>query len=265
MNISTEKAVEQAQKSQPYTISGRCSVFCKSDCTHALNKSEPIGNITAGLCQMMARKIIELMPCIPKRNILCIGGVTKNQAALDILNKEIENLIVPKEATYFEAYGTSVWAFENSKKFITENIFEKPSSSFRFLPPLSRFSQYVKFKESPKSKPMPNDICVVGLDVGSTTTKAVLIRKSDNAILASCYLRTNGDPVGASRRCLSEIDKVIQFPIKIEGLGVTGSGRYISALYAKTDAVINEINHMQNIRYSSTQSQFRTALSAYII
>ena len=45
---------------------------------------------------------------------------------------------------------------------------------------------------------VPGDVCILGLDVGSTTTKAVLLRTSDNAMLASVYLRTNGDPVGAS-------------------------------------------------------------------
>ena len=46
---------------------------------------------------------------------------------------------------------------------------------------------------------------LAGIDLGSTTTKAVLIRSTDNALLASVYLRTSGDPVGASRQCYRSI------------------------------------------------------------
>ena len=43
MNIETEQAVSLALEGKPYNISGRCSVFCKSDCTHALNKGVSAG------------------------------------------------------------------------------------------------------------------------------------------------------------------------------------------------------------------------------
>ena len=46
---------------------------------------------------------------------------------------------------------------------------------------------------------------ILGVDAGSTTTKAVLMRKGDDAILASVYLRTSGDPVGASRQCYRQL------------------------------------------------------------
>ena len=85
-------------------------------------------------------------------------------------------------------------------------------------------------------------IVFLGLDVGSTTTKAVLINKSDSKILASIYLRTNGDPVNAARNCYKAIlEQINGATIKICGLGVTGSGRQIAALHALTENVINEI------------------------
>ncbi len=87
----------------------------------------------------------------------------------------------------------------------------------------------------------PNDECILGLDVGSTTTKAVLLRKNDNLILASEYLRTNGDPIHASIECYKSLRNQIDLRLKITGLGVTGSGRHISGLHALTKGVINEI------------------------
>lgn len=241
MNVTPEDAVREALDAEPYHISGRCSVFCKSDCTHALNKGEPIGRVAAGLCKMMTEKILELMAKIKKKNVVFIGGVTKNRAVAKLLRLEIENLIIPKEAAYFEAYGAAVRAMKESGKSFREDSFKQAEPSFSFLKPLSQYEDLVTFKSAPRGKARENDVCTLGLDVGSTTTKAVLMHRADETILASCYLRTNGDPVGASKNCFREIQKQLQVPVKITGLGVTGSGRYISALYADTDGVINEI------------------------
>ncbi|MDP3179640.1 MAG: BadF/BadG/BcrA/BcrD ATPase family protein, partial [Spirochaetaceae bacterium] len=46
MNIGIDEAVALAKTSEkPHQLSGRCSVFCKSDCTHALNKGEPVADV----------------------------------------------------------------------------------------------------------------------------------------------------------------------------------------------------------------------------
>jgi predicted CoA-substrate-specific enzyme activase len=243
MNVTVDEAIEKALNVKPYKISGRCSVFCKSDCTHALNKGEPIGSVAAGLCEMMAQKIVEILRRIPKKNIMLIGGVSKNRAVVKLLSKEIENLIVPDEAHYMEALGAALKALERSDVPVSDvsELYKKHTHSFDFLPRLHDAEHLVTFKDTVRGTVENGDECIVGLDVGSTTTKAVLLRIHDDAILASCYLRTNGDPVGASRKCFESINGAIKVPITIKGLGVTGSGRYIAGLYAGTEAIINEI------------------------
>ncbi len=59
MDVSLEEASRWAAAEAPHHVSGRCSVFCKSDCTHATNKGVPKSKVTAGLCKMMADKILE--------------------------------------------------------------------------------------------------------------------------------------------------------------------------------------------------------------
>jgi predicted CoA-substrate-specific enzyme activase len=131
---------------------------------------------------------------------------------------------------------------EKKVKFDHDLSFLNKKSSFHFLQPIKAGESLVTFKEIAEKKAVNNDECILGLDVGSTTTKAVILKVSDNSILAKVYLRTNGDPVGASRACYKDLKKQIgKAKIKIIGLGVTGSGRQIAGLHALTDGIINEI------------------------
>lgn len=242
MNVNVEDAMEIADIEDPHKLAGRCSVFCKSDCTHALNNGEPKGRVVAGLCQMMASKILELIKKTNKEKILIIGGTAKNKIMIDFLKKEKKDLLVAKEADYFEALGTAIWALENETKISNSNdLFNDGQSSFGYLPKLKSYIDKVTFKSMDKGSANENDRCIVGLDVGSTTTKAVLLRISDDKILASTYLRTNGDPIKASKECYRSLYDQIKTRIDIVGLGVTGSGRQIAGLHALTDGVINEI------------------------
>ncbi len=247
MNLGVQQAVDLATAGTPYSLSGRCSVFCKSDCTHALNKGESIPDVTAGLCQMIARKMEELLEPVPHKNVLVVGGTAQNRAVMGYLRELLNQrdggctITVPEEAPYFEALGAAVLAFDKGQPRRTE-LFVGEQSSFTFLPRLSEFAGLVSYREADYDAYTPETECIVGLDVGSTTTKAVLLRSDDKAILCSEYLRTNGNPVEASRTCLrSLLEKAGRQDIKVLGIGVTGSGRAIAGLYCLTDGVVNEI------------------------
>jgi predicted CoA-substrate-specific enzyme activase len=248
MNVSLDEAAQWASVETPHHVSGRCSVFCKSDCTHATNKGVPKSQVSAGLCKMMANKILELLKKVERRNLMITGGTARNRMMIDYLQQEIPGLIVPEQAPYFEALGAALWALEHETAPYpgVTNLFLAEVASFDTLLPLQDFASQVEFKTIEKGEINPGDICILGLDVGSTTTKAVLFRKSDDAILASVYLRTNGDPVGASRSCYRSILEQVKRQVNpaelsIVGLGVCGSGRQIAGLHALTDGVINEI------------------------
>ncbi|MCD4657180.1 MAG: acyl-CoA dehydratase activase [Planctomycetes bacterium] len=242
MNISVEEAVRFAHESEPHHVSGRCSVFCKSDCTHALNKGVPIGNVTAGLGSMVAEKILELLQSLADRPILVVGGVTKNSYIMERLRQRIPEVVIPSEADYFEAFGAAICAYEKRIEFKKQVKFESGRTNFTRLAPLSQAMDLVEFKDFSYESARENDECIIGLDVGSTTTKAVLLRVSDNAVVASIYLRTNGKPVAASRECYRELNRQLNGThVNITGLGVTGSGRQITGLHALTDGIITEI------------------------
>lgn len=246
MNLKVDQAVAVAieEMDQPHKIAGRCSVFSKSDCTHALNKGVPKGRVAAGLCQMMSGKILELLKKTKSNNILLIGGTSKNRVMVEYIKREMEGIQVADEAQYFEALGTALWALENETIKILDRkyIFKEGQSSFSFLPALKEYENKVTFKNMERGTAKEGDRCIIGLDVGSTTTKAVLLRTKDDALLNSIYLRTNGDPIRASKECYEELSKQLNgTKINIVGLGVTGSGRQIAGLHALTEGVINEI------------------------
>jgi predicted CoA-substrate-specific enzyme activase len=247
MNLGIREAVELAGQGMPYTLSGRCSVFCKSDCTHALNKGETIPNVTAGLCRMIAGKMEELLAPIPHGSVLVVGGTAENFVVIGYLRSRLlmsnpqASLTVPQEAPYFEALGAALLAFDRGVPPPAE-LFRLGRSSFTFLPPMREAARLVTFREMTYGSLKPGDDCVIGLDVGSTTTKAVLLRPIDSALLASEYLRTNGNPVEASRACLRTILKKVGLSeLEVSGIGVTGSGRRIAGLYCLSDGIINEI------------------------
>lgn len=224
-----------------YKLSSRCTVFCKSDCTHALNKGIPKEMVLNGLGKVMADKIIQLAHSARVKKILLIGGTTKNQLMLRNLEGQIE-FVVADESTYFEAFGAYIWIGNHTRTINKSTLLStKLPSAFSRHKPLLNFSSMVEFKQMERGMARTDDECVLGVDAGSTTTKAVLVRVHDKKILASSYLRTLGDPVRASRNCYGEILKKIDVPVRIVAVGVTGSGRKVVGLHVGTNAVYNEI------------------------
>ncbi|MEW6448039.1 MAG: acyl-CoA dehydratase activase [Bacillota bacterium] len=83
---------------------------------------------------------------------------------------------------------------------------------------------------------MPN---FLGIDVGSVTTKVVLIDENYN-ILFDVYLRTEGGPIQAIQRAFRLLcEKVGE--IKVAGVGTTGSGRRLAGIMVGADIIKNEI------------------------
>jgi len=243
MDITLDDVAAMTLPDTVHRVSGRCSVFCKSDCTHALNKGVPKPEVVAGLTKMMADKLVELLKQLPRSAVMLVGGCARNRWLVHHLRHSIDDLHVPEEASWFEALGAGLWALDRQTiPFTTlDGVFREGCRTVSFHQPLAGFRNMVEFKKQPWTKAEPGDVAILGLDVGSTTTKGVVMRRHDKAILAAEYLRTNGDPVGAARRVYESLDGQIGAPIVVESLGVTGSGRQIAGLHAMTDGVINEI------------------------
>jgi predicted CoA-substrate-specific enzyme activase len=80
----------------------------------------------------------------------------------------------------------------------------------------------------------------LGVDVGSITTKLVVIDETDQ-ILAKVYLRNIGKPLEAIKEGLLQIKNHIGNNLKVKGVGTTGSARHLAAYLLGADMVKNEI------------------------
>ncbi len=78
----------------------------------------------------------------------------------------------------------------------------------------------------------------LGLDVGSVSTNLVLLG-DDGEVFSTFYRYTLGDPIGATRSCLSEALEGGE--IEIAGVGVTGSGRNLIGSVVGADVKRTEI------------------------
>lgn len=80
----------------------------------------------------------------------------------------------------------------------------------------------------------------LGIDVGSVTTKLVLVTERGELVSRS-YLRTQGRPIAVLQQGLEEIQGWLPSQGEIRGVGVTGSARYLAGAVVGADVVKNEI------------------------
>ncbi|MDR1748985.1 MAG: activase, partial [Spirochaetaceae bacterium] len=110
MDMALEDVNSISPDAKVLSLSSRCSVFMKSDCTHRLNKREATkADIVLSLSNVMATKVIDFLnrAHIDSGRVLICGGVTLNKHIIDFIRKAAPNIefIVPETASYYEAVG----------------------------------------------------------------------------------------------------------------------------------------------------------------
>lgn len=82
--------------------------------------------------------------------------------------------------------------------------------------------------------------CYLGIDIGSISTKGVVIDENDN-IINSLYIWTEGNPVNSVKKLIFELKKGIPEGYVVRGIGTTGSARKLIGLLVDANVVKNEI------------------------
>jgi len=250
MGLSIEEGIEASMKGNFTQLATRCSVHCKSDATHKLNKGEcKREDIVKTLIHDLARKVSELIEAAqwPTRLIIISGGVALNNIFIENLSEflnDSEIKLLP-ESTYLEVFGASLFASEIQESSLQDKDWFKSSKvEFQTYKPLNRAENLLDYRVATDDKReiKPGEEYILGIDAGSTTTKAILFNIVDDSVEASIYLRTLGNPILATKNCISQLmEQVGDNSIKIIQCGVTGSAREMVSVYLNNCRSFNEI------------------------
>ncbi|MHA1147408.1 MAG: acyl-CoA dehydratase activase [Promethearchaeota archaeon] len=252
MGFTIEDGIQASIGGQKVEMATRCSVHCKSDATHKLNKGECLPkDIARTLIFDLARKVSEMIELAKwsKQKIVLCGGVTLNKVFVEHFRTILSEseVIVLKESPFLEVFGASLFASELTEEITIppfDKWFKEKKLEFDTHRPLLDSKDLLDYRitEGKRVEIIEGKNYILGIDAGSTTTKAVLLNIEDNTIGATSYLRTLGNPIQATKKNLEAIIQQIgNKKINIIQYGVTGSAREMVSVYLENCRSFNEI------------------------
>ena len=226
-----------------YSIAARCGVFAKSDIQPLINEGASKEDLAASIFQAVVNQTISGLACgKPIRGYVAfLGGPLHflsalREAFIRTLKLDDEHTIAPNHSHLFAAIGSAL----NSKRDLhvslrdMQNRLEgKIKMEFevdRMEPLFASEAEFHAFKERHDRHQVPvKDISTyqgkafLGIDAGSTTTKAALVGE-DGTLLYSFYHNNEGDPLGTTISAIKEIYRQLPDGVDIVHSCSTGYG-----------------------------------------
>ncbi|MFH1639437.1 MAG: acyl-CoA dehydratase activase [Chloroflexota bacterium] len=247
LGISMEDFARIALKCQetPPRIAARCSVFAKSDLIHLQQKGVSVEVMLYALCESIARMVVSLKKGTFAEPVYFIGGVVANPAIVRAIGEAVSarnghpvTVGIPQNYRYTQAIGAALLAAGKSASVCllpdgdaNQHYYKMPG--LQSMSPENNNHQKYRINESVTG--------YLGVDVGSTSTKAVIFDESGKQVLAKSYLMTAGRPVEAVKQVMQNLLDYGAGKVNIAGAGVTGSGRYLIGSLIGADLIKNEI------------------------
>jgi len=227
----------------PPRIAARCSVFAKTDLIHLQQKGTPLNAMLYSLCESVARMVASLKKGAFPEPIYFVGGVAANKAiarslgdVLSTRNGHRAEIIIPENYLYIEALGSALLSTKKKSQVVMLPEIQARQSHLE-MPSLKKITHHYSSSGHRIKVPATG---YLGVDVGSTSTKAVIINSSGR-LLTKNYLMTAGKPVEAVKDVFRNLLGLGADKVKIAGVGVTGSGRYLIGSFIGADLIKNEI------------------------
>ncbi len=246
-----------AAASRTIPITARCSVFAKSEMTHFGNQGRPVDALLRGYFQSVADNAAALLERIRVDGpIFVIGGGGRLPAVVEALSEALGQRVgVPEHSLHQEAFGALLLAAGQLRTGAAAPLPPEPdafirteTARFATLEPARAFAHRVtRMQAPPAPEAALGDPTVLGIDLGSTGSKAVLTSLQTGEAVLDVYDRTRGNPVDAAQRLIKAIlDRATP---RVRAIGFTGSGREAAARVARAACpgsagrivVINEI------------------------
>ncbi len=248
-----------------YPIASRCGVFAKSDIQPLLNDGAKRSDVAASVFQSVVNQTISGLACgKPIRgNVAFLGGPLHYLSELrarfiETLNLKDDQIIFPENANLFVAMGCA-FSDETAEADLDELVKKAGSlgtadmREVERLAPLFRDAAELEaFKARHAKAVIPTaDIakhkgaCYLGVDAGSTTTKAVLLNKNAE-IIYSYYSGNGGDPLKSVIGILKDIYSKLPEGAYIAKACATGYGEHL--IKAALGADFGEIETMAHYK-----------------
>lgn len=262
-----------------YPIAARCGVFAKTDIQPLINDGAAIEDLAASIFQAVVNQTISGLACgHPIRGkVAFLGGPLSflselRKRFIETLNLSEDEIIFPEDSKFFVAIGAALLAGEdplgrgnnndNKKSLVVqlEELVNRMNSADPALLSDTKHidelfedeKDYERFKlRHNKDKARTKDISkakgktFLGIDAGSTTTKAVLMDEEGN-LLYSFYKGNEGDPIGATKNMLRELYSKLPEEAYIANAVTTGYGEQLIKAAFRAD--MGEIETMAHFR-----------------
>ena len=249
-----------------YPIAARCGVFAKTDIQPLINEGAKIEDLAASIFQAVVNQTITGLACgrTIKGNVAFLGGplffLSELRKRFEItLKLSSEQVIFPQNAHYYVSMGAALMARDNERLKFSDVINKLKSSTkaaveiTKHLPPLfEKEEDYLEFAERHAADVVERGELskaegplYLGIDAGSTTTKAALI--DDNGrLLYSFYKNNEGKPLETAGEMLKELYPAIPAKAYIANTVSTGYGEaLIKSAYG---ADLGEIETMAHFK-----------------
>ncbi|HYR03111.1 MAG TPA: acyl-CoA dehydratase activase [Syntrophobacteria bacterium] len=235
------------KSTSPAPVACRCTVFTKSDMIHLQNKGEPLPNIIFGLHQGNAANYVSTIVASQslEEPVVFTGGVASNELQVEAFRRYYPRLLVPPHHTSIGALGVALFAHTLGGRhrldlaaLETAETGDFPRAAALALR-RTTFTDHVAIPRC--GRPFGSRLPVyLGVDVGSTTTKTVLMDEERN-IIHKQYVQTQGKPIEVAQRLLAGLHEEFGGSLAVLGVATTGSGRHVVGDFVKADVIIDEI------------------------
>lgn len=226
-----------------YPIASRCGVFAKTDIQPLINEGAKKSDIAVSIFQAVVDQTISGLTCgKPIRGkVTFLGGPlhfldSLRERFIKTLNLKEGEYFAPENSEIYVALGAAILSENNeiisSKELIKKlNSISEKEIEDNFLEPLFKNDkEYFDFKKRHDSSVVPkSDLktykgnIFLGIDVGSTTTKAVVLGQNGE-LLYSSYNNNEGNPLNKTLEILKELYILINKDTRIAKATVTGYG-----------------------------------------
>ncbi|MBL9110176.1 MAG: CoA activase, partial [Myxococcales bacterium] len=276
--------------SKLHHVAAKCGVFAETDIVNLIKSGIPSTEVLCSLADAIVMQNLSVLTRggTLKPRVLLLGGPNTYLPFLQDCwrlripqvwdergfeypkDVPVEELIfVPQNAQYYAAFGAVMYGLheadhvgvlrglEGLSQYITTGRKARLGESAG--PPLSKteaeLREFRELYKIPKFEgatfsPGQTVEAVIGLDGGSTSSKAVLVDYESGKILAKGYQLSKGNPIQDTKELLAQLKKYVTdqgATLSVKGFGATGYAADVLEECVKSDVnVVETVAHMMS-------------------